>query len=546
MKQLFSIVTILFLCLVSCNEMEEVNGTGNGGTVNISAEFPDKTVDTRAVVSIPSTHKLRCIIEVWSKEASITPTYRAELAIVGGELPKFKFSLPDGEYECLMWADCIEGEAEATNVTIGDKSYKHYADLFYDTGDLRKVSILDKTAKDMFDTDLCDAYFARMDFRKQAGVVNETLKLKRPFSKIVVKENEADKFATLKKFSVKYSVPSAFNVATGEPLPSTMRAEYEKVIEDKTNPVLFTSYIFTPSSATVLGEMGIVFTTDGGNLNYLLDEGVIFLQRNQIINAGGNLIASAVASPIEPVGDPQIGDYFFADGTWKSSFNEENKADCIGIIFALGEQDGDDISAYGEAGNGKKILGYVMALKNSDRSTGVPLLLYKGDDVTRFSFLGESDDVEREKFNGYANTYALLNSDLFVSNKENYPVLNGFETWLQETAPKPTANASAWYIPSFNQLIKIVGYCYGYAGDGFYKTKIEPLEVFKTSFQHAISEGIASDFVTNVRERPLQCSTLRKDKPGTWAIRYNDNTKKVTIKNEVGTGYIRPVFTILK
>lgn len=545
MKQLFSIVIILFLCLVSCNEMEEVNGSGNDGTVNISAEFPDKTVDTRAV-SIPSTHKLRCIIEVWAtKEAS--KAYRAELAIVGGELPEFKFTLPDGEYECLMWADCIEEGAEVTDVAIGSKSYKHYADLFYDTGDLRKVSILDKAAKNMFDTDLCDAYFARMDFRKQAGVVNETLKLKRPFSKIVVKENETDKLATLKKFSVKYSVPSGFNVSTGEPLSSTMRAEYEKVIEDKTNSVLFTNYIFTPSSTTVLGEMGLVLTTDGGKLNYLLDEGVISLQRNQIVNAGGNLIASAVASPIEPVGDPQIGDYFFADGTWRSSFNEENRADCIGIIFALGEQNGDDISTYGEAGNGKKILGYVMAMKNSDMSTGQFFPLYKDDAVDRFPFIGESDDVEREKFNGYANTYSLLNSELFTLNRDNYPVLKNFEIWLQETAPKPTANASPWYIPSFNQLIKMVGYCYGYAGDGAYRTKIEPLEAFKTSFQHAISENIASNFVTNNRERPLQCSTLRKNDSKTWVIRYNDNSNEVLNKStEGGNGYIRPVFTILK
>ena len=65
----------------------------------------------------------------------------------------------------------------------------------------------------------------------------------------------------------------------------------------------------------------------------------------------------------EPSKDPQVGDYFFIDGTWSSELTEENKANCVGIVYAVGAQGGDDISNYPNS-EGKSIKGYVMALQN--------------------------------------------------------------------------------------------------------------------------------------------------------------------------------------
>lgn len=549
MKYISSILTMFFLCLVSCNNMEEITDSGkNNDKVCIFTEFSDKTVDTRAV-SIPATHQLRCIIEVWTKGNNQTLSFRKEVAVEAGTLPQFEFSLPNGDYECLMWADCIEKDAETVSVeTSSGLTYEHFPDIFYRTDNLHQITIKDKTAQNLFDTDLCDAFFASVDLEKGSGNLSETLKLKRPFAKLIVKENELDKLTHLKKMKVVYTVPAGFNVFTGEPLPSTLRAEYEKSFTEYDTPILFTNYIFSYSNNEgKLGKMNLQFTTDN-EISYEVVEGIIPLRRNEKINASGNLIASGTIKPEEPIGDPQIGDYFFVDGTWSASLTDGNKEKCIGIVFAIGQQEGDDISNYGETGKDKKILGYVMALKNAG-SNSRPMFYDGATPEQKFAKIeGAELEAEKEMFNGYTNTINFLESDLYKSNAGIYSALTVFDTW-EKTAVKPQKNASNWYIPSFNQLIKMVGGCYGYSNFGNKSVYTKPIEknaALESVLKNAIASGVAEDFVSEQRERPIQCSTIC-EKADVLVVRYNPTKpEQVTVKAEDGQGYIRPVLTILK
>lgn len=549
MKYISSILTMFFLCLVSCNNMEEITNSGkNSDKVCIFTEFSDKTVNTRAV-SIPATHQLRCIIEVWTKGNNSTLSFRKEVAVEAGSLPQFEFSLPNGDYECLMWADCIKKEAEAVQVeTTSGFAYGHFSDEFYRTDNLYQVVIKDKMAHNLFDTDLCDAFFASVDLKKESGNLSETLKLERPFAKLIVVENEQDKLFQLKKMKVVYTVPAGFNVSMGEPLPSTLRVEYEKSFVEYDTSVLFTNYIFAYSNDEgILGKMNLQFTTDS-ETSYEVAEGIIPIRRNEKIKASGNLIASGTIKPEEPMGDPQIGDYFFIDGTWNASLTEENEEKCIGIVFAVGQQEGDNISNYGEAGNGKEILGYVMALNNIDDNKR-PFFYDGATPEQKFTKIeGEELKSEKEKFNGYTNTNNFLKSDLYKNNSEVYLALNVFATW-EKTALKPQKNASDWYIPSFNQLIKMVGGCYGYSnwgGKSVYLEHIEKNETLAIAFKNAIDRGIAEDFVKDQRERPIQCSTIC-EKADVLVVRYNPlHSEQVTVKAEDGQGHIRPILTILK
>ena len=549
MKYISSILTMFFLCLVSCNNIEEITDSGkNNDKVCIFTEFSDKTVNTRSV-SIPATHQLRCIIEVWTKGNNQTLSFRKEVAVEAGILPQFEFSLPNGDYECLMWADCIKKEAEAVRVeTSNGLTYEHFADDFYRTDNLHQITIKDKTARNLFDTDLCDAFFASVDLEKGSGNLSETLKLKRPFAKLIVKENELDKLAQLKKMKVIYTVPAGFNVSVGEPLPGTLRAEYEKIFTEYDTSVLFTNYIFSyAGNEGKLGKMSLLFTTDD-EISYEVAEGVIPLRRNEKISASGNLIASGTIKPDEPIGDPQIGDYFFIDGTWGASLTDENKDKCIGIIFATGQQEGDDISNYGEAGKEKEILGYVMALKNMDDNKRPMFYDGAGPEQQFAKIEGAELEAEKEKFNGYTNTKNFLGSDLYKDNAGVYLALTIFDTW-EKTASKPQKNASDWYIPSFNQLIKMVGGCYGYSNFGnksVYTKHIEKNTILETALKNAIESGVAEDFVRDQRERPVQCSTIC-EKADVLVVRYNPTKpQEITVKTESGQGHIRPALTILK
>lgn len=242
------------------------------------------------------------------------------------------------------------------------------------------------------------------------------------------------------------------------------------------------------------------------------------------------------------VEDPKVGDYFFRDGTWSSSLTDANKGDCVGIIFETGQQPGDDISAYGEAGAGKEILGYVMALNN----IGKVRLDFYGEGSTKFTLTEQMCD--KELFNGYTNTKTYLSSDLYKANTSVYEALEKFDTWL-DTAPVPQANASEWYIPSFQQLIRMVGYCHGYSNfDGrvVYETPVEKIPALEASLDNAVAMGIATDFVTDQQERPIMCSTVNTNTEDVLIVRYDPAKMTVSVRTTSGNGYIRPVFTILQ
>lgn len=106
-------MTLIFMSLMaSCSQEEIVNRETENKRVSISAEFPGNIASTRASISIPTTHKLRCIIEVWEAEKNPELKYRNEMTVEGGVVaPTFDFALKPGEYNCLIWADLIKKDA---------------------------------------------------------------------------------------------------------------------------------------------------------------------------------------------------------------------------------------------------------------------------------------------------------------------------------------------------------------------------------------------------------------------------------------------------
>lgn len=568
-KSIFFITIVMLIALLgSCSKEEAMNVSGKSGNVCILAELPEAIVPTRAQITIGADHKLRCILEVWSREETPALKYRQEVAVAVGVTPAFNFTLESGDYSCLIWADFIKANTSVAKVTGDGFDYNHYEDTYYNTSDLRNITIKDEKGTNLFDTDNCDAYFSTQELVKQEEESPAiSFKLERPFAKLIVKEQDAKSFANLKKMNVYYSIPKGFNVAMGEPTDEAVTVAYEKTFQEDDSQVLFTHYIFAPAVGTkALGTVALALTT-ASKRNCSIPEGSITLKRNQRTNASGKLIAGGSIDP-EPEPepdedkDPQVGDYFFIDGTWGPELTAENKGNCVGVVYAVGAKTGDENSAYGE---NKKVRGYVMALKNIpvsdlDASAGMSgnrPYFYKHnnkliqDEVTVFPCPSSPDIIN---YNGYAKTQEYLNSESFKSHSTDwhYPALQCLNTWRNGLARK-TVNASEWYIPSFNQLISVIGGCYGYEGNGKDYLAVPKADALSKAFTAAIEAKIAEVF--NARTDKafyILSSSLHGDaeakSTAPMAVQVTGLGTDVKPIKSVNTmqGYVRPVLTILK
>lgn len=570
MKKLYFILTLMFTTLLaSCSQEEPVNGETDNSRVSISAELPGDIAATRAQITIPTTHKLRCIIEVWTKSDSPFLKYREEIAVAAGTVPTFDFPLRPGDYTCLMWADFIAADAAVSEVTSVDGViYTHFEDTYYDTSNLHQLTVKDEFASNLFDTDLCDGFYAKLEVKKNATAVNESMKLKRPFAKLIVQETDAEKFATLTGLTVSFEMPKTFSVATGEPGAEMLTAVYDKnfASAEDAPQILYTGYVFTPSTGLSLGSSILTFTTAAGKSTREIPGESIELKRNQQMTAGGKLMGDGALDPgtdpdPEPSKDPQVGDYFFIDGTWSSELTEENKANCVGIVYAVGAQQGDDISLYGDAFQGKSIKGYVMALKNvvvanDEREDGVRDIsgrpyLYRHSSkkidpgVTLFTGV----EPDKKNFTGYSKTKELLESSQFTGHAIDwsYPVLQVLSTWKKNTAKKPQ-NVSEWYIPSVAQLYAAAGGCYGVESKSGYPA-VTKVDALNTAFANAIDMKVAEVFTGNANKGYYVYTSCLNNDAGPCFVQINKSGSEIAPKEHPvngAQGVIRPFLTIIK
>lgn len=568
MKKLYYIMTLMFITLLaSCSQEEMVNKETENNRVSISAELPGDIAATRAQVAIPSTHKLRCIIEVWTKSSNPNLKYREEIAVAGGTLPAFDFALRPGDYTCLMWADIIAADAASTEVTTVDGvTYNHFEDTFYDTSDLNRITIKDADAANLFDTELCDGFYGNLEVKKNATAVDKAMKLTRPFAKLIVKETDAEKFATLTGLTVSFEMPKTFSVATGEPGTEKLTALYSKNFASAgdASQILYTGYVFTPSTGLSLDATILTFKMAKGEKTREIPGESITLKRNEQITAAGSLIGGGALEPTdpeEPAADPEVGDYFFIDGTWGNELTEANKANCVGIVYAVGAQSGDDISNYPNS-DGKSIKGYVMGLKTlyGTASDG----LVEGETMSggRIYWYNIKSDIystlcgtfpyvkplDIDNFNGYTKTEGYLNSDAFKAHSADFyfPSLQFFKTWRDKQTV--VVNASQWYIPSFKQLSSVVGGCYGYAAINSYYDfpAVDKVSALSIAFEKAKSELACGDFTTGKHFILSSSISLKQPAYEPIVILYNGASEIKPQQVNKPQSAIRPVLTIIK
>ena len=174
---------------------------------------------------------------------------------------------------------------------------------------------------------------------------------------------------------------------------------------------------------------------------------------------------------------PQIGDFYYSDGTWSTELNPDKTP--IGLVFYIGcaTEYKDYASAY-RLKDGttrmENIHGYVVALNDATSLNGEIQNVW-------WSFFDPNDgltgaSVEITDFAGYTNTRSIVKTahTLFgklTGDEDNYPACY-YATEVYEKACPAPATSSGWFFPSAYQFKYMFDNVY-FKKDGFVLNSLE-------------------------------------------------------------------------
>jgi len=157
--------------------------------------------------------------------------------------------------------------------------------------------------------------------------------------------------------------------------------------------------------------------------------------------------------------EPRVGDFYYSDGTWRSTLITGGDVQPIGVVFYVGvNSDAKDNKAYYKVKDGSgempEFHGYVVALRDATYYDGT-------HNPVQWSFYNGWDDgcgcsVDTKDFLGYTNTRSIEQrandsyGGLSASN-ENFPATYYATDFFESQVPAP-AQSSGWFLPSAGQL----------------------------------------------------------------------------------------------
>lgn len=451
-KNLFFGLMALAGLFTSCNQDDAyAPPTADSNQVSMSIGMPADFVKTRAnaPATFPSDHKLRCILEVWTQDGSELKVRKEQPVAAGAANITFTFELADqGEYKAVLWADYI---AENATETSG-----HYADKYYKTdnaGGLKKVSII--TNAYTYTDQVREAFTAVVPFTKGATAENDlTARLIRPLTKVTIAEKNADMFAKCTSMTAEYTVPSEFNAFSEEvSTTATYNATYSAApvggtditISGQACKILFSDYVFTATDGT-MGGIELTFTGSTTLKNKSIPANIP-LKRNNWVRAAGNLITTDasgydpnltmtvdmttdwVNQDIPDIDGARVGDYYYEDDTWSSTYTNDSSNPCIGIVY--------EVNADGRSG---KIVSLDEPPANWSGTNGAGGLSW-GPKGTQTDATSLTD--------GLQNMATIKNLSNDFSNYDAF-------RWVHERNPSDTdystATTGVWYLPARDEL----------------------------------------------------------------------------------------------
>lgn len=179
-------------------------------------------------------------------------------------------------------------------------------------------------------------------------------------------------------------------------------------------------------------------------------------------NADGysEVASASFATPEAPVVAPEVGDFYYSDGTWSSSASSPDpEKTVIGIVFRTGAAS-DDLSDYSKAGI-SEVKGFVVSLTNA---LHLEEAWYGTKEVTSFDWtVKEPTDAgtsqSEDDFSGYYNTLKIKDfaetsyGGLAYDNMPAaYAAVNHGPEGLAEGSPAAPEGTTGWFFPSAGQM----------------------------------------------------------------------------------------------
>jgi hypothetical protein len=158
----------------------------------------------------------------------------------------------------------------------------------------------------------------------------------------------------------------------------------------------------------------------------------------------------------EELPDPQIGDFYYSDGTWSSTLVNKTDATPIGVVFYVGiASDYKDNATLYKVKDGSAALedfhGYVVALHDAT-------YFDESNHTCTWSAFNSNDpgcgcSTNTSDFLGYSNTLSIkahAGTEL-SANSDSYPAAYYATDFFESQVPAP-AQSSGWFLPSAYQL----------------------------------------------------------------------------------------------
>ena len=414
--------TATMMALASCSGAIENAPESAHGDITVSV---NTAVETRAQIATVEGYELKCIMQLIDTDGEKV----GEQKTMGAASGSTAFVITGAELDAgatgaIFWAEYQPTASGTAKI--------------YNTDDLTNISF-NKTEFNLAqsaDIDACDAFAGRLD--KLAN--NASVTLVRPFACVSFTPENPENAAGCNSLAVEYDAPSGYNILTGK----TAAQQNVKLSNAQFDPQAepwFRTFIFGSQDKQYLeSEMSIKI--DGAkSFDLTIAAGKIPVDANYQVNLTGKL-GNAATQDIDinvninggwnndpdQAAEMKVGSYVKANGevTLKA-------AEAVGIVFALGAIDGDNISAYPAQYAGKIIKGYAVAVSNvasARQSFGAELIagLQKNSDL-----------------NGLEITSGLIDKIAGCSFATTY------NDWVN--AHTLSGNTTAWYIPSLNQLV---------------------------------------------------------------------------------------------
>ena len=457
-KHLFLFCLLALIGLISSCSNEEDAALSRSGDNQVTFTLnPEGSINTRAEISrpiIPAGFQLRYILEVYNanSKALIQGSRQSLTTDKANEEVSFTVTLPKGvPYTCIFWADLIK--TEGTN------------DYAYDTTDLQAINMTAQATASDVTYEALNAFYGSAAIATDGSTPSTSILLKHAVAQVNIKVVEP--LSDVAKISCEYdNFVNQFNVLTGEykqiesgatkstytnNIPSTTGAT-------KANPItLQTIYLFAATEGTMLNSATIKTYNSSNGVEKTVEVPNVTVKRNYRTNLIGDLNGmgtivfklSCDNGFLTPdmdystfTADPQVGDYFYANGTWSSTLIDNSANPCIGVIFKIGK-DKNDAEEY-KAKNGKSSLGTIHGY--------VKPKPYSVQRLTYITWSGTSTTVgtstDKTDWKGYSNTLKI--KETAQNDIATYPIL---KTLLDhENGYKAPDNSSGWFLPSIGQL----------------------------------------------------------------------------------------------